>query len=112
MALTTNFELFIPGDDVDYEALEGKQVELRHEGGTKVYGTLIRDITEEASNAFGWDIYSTNLWKFLGNAWRSKDGWKMYIKDGVPRKKTLTAGDLEPGTVFEDCEGGQVFANS
>ena len=91
--------LFKPSDDLDYEALDGREAKLVHKDGAELTFTMHRDILRlPADMPSGWAAPKHTGVAFLAG-WHGDDGWKLYIKGDLPTKR-VTADTLEPGTGF------------
>lgn len=94
--------LFKPSDDIDYRALDGREVKLMHEDGAEMTFTLRRDpFSLSASTYSAWDTPTHTGAAFI-NAWRGQSVWKMYIKGDLPTKR-VTADTLKPGDIVDIC---------
>ena len=101
--------LFKPSDDLDYEALDGREAKLVHRDGVEaklvnrdrveVTLTMRRDTSsvQPASAPPAWDAPDCLVAAFFA-AWRGQSGWSLYIKGDLPTKR-VTADTLEPGDI-------------
>ena len=102
--------LFKPSDDLDYEALDGREAKLVHRDGVEaklvnrdrveVTLTMRRDTSsvQPASAPPAWDAPDCLVAAFFA-AWRGQSGWSLYIKGDLPTKR-VTADTLEFSTCF------------
>lgn len=107
---TDGFERFDAKADVEFEALDGREVELRNTNGSVIKGVLSCNSSVRFDTATDWDFLIEGrhgVWGALYDAWHGNGGWSLWVKDGLPLKRKM-ADTLEPGTGFKgkvgDCE--------
>ena len=92
--------LFKPSDDIDYNALEGREAKLVHESGSELTFTMRKKIDGyRYDDPSDWDTPNYTRQVFFAG-WNSYRGWHLYIKGDLPTKKIM-ADTLEPGMGFD-----------
>ena len=93
-----NWTLFEPSNEIDYDALNGREVKLVYESETELTFTMRRSIPlQSADTPFAW-APPLHIWQAFRSGWDGGGGWYLYIKGGLPTKR-VTADTLEPGDI-------------
>ena len=94
------------GESIDWEELEGLNVQFVKPGVGTLRGTLERDALIAAELPGAWwngtmDAYATAL----RSGWRGENGWTLWLEGEVPLRRK-TADQLEPGYFFTGVLSG------
>ena len=90
--------LFKESDDIDFEALEGREAKLIDEDGGELTFTMRRKtFAKPAHEPYSWGA-PLHAWMLFFAGWHGDDDWKLYIQGDLPTKR-VTADTLEPGDI-------------
>lgn len=87
----------LAGEPIDWERLDGREVQCVKSGAETLKGKLERDNLMPSDFASGWQVYGVGL--VYITAWHGRDGWTLWVEGEIPLVRK-TADQLEVGTYF------------